>query len=147
MSKRKYHLKYEEWLNLQVRSDVDELNQCKTLYKELIDKNRDDLDLLALLEETINQIRCREVSGEKYKLSSVRGYIYVRAPFHGMQNKNKDIRTVVGKTSDHGDDLNKLMYDPEFTLMSKSKIYDVMTKKIEENLNNIKELKEKILSL
>lgn len=147
MVKNSFDIKYDEWLKFAARDDIVEFNQCKTVYKELIDKNKNDLDLLAILEETIMQIAYRNQAKDNFKLSEVRGYIYVRAPFYRMFSKAKDIRAVVGKISEYGNDLVKLYSDPEFTLLAKLKIEGVMTKKIEENIIEIGKLKEITLSL
>lgn len=106
-----------------------------------------DITLLSKLEETITQLRCKEVAKKDFKLSQVRGYIYARTPFFRSGKDIKDIRVVVGKTSEFGDDLDSLFTNKLFVIQAKERLQTAMTNEIKENMIYINELEEKIFSV
>jgi hypothetical protein len=124
-----------------------EIAQYKELYTRILNKNIGDITLLAKLEETITQMRCKEVAKKDFKLSQVRGYIYARTPFFRNGKDIKDIRVVVGKTSDYGDDLTALFANKAFVIQAKEKLQVAMTNEIKQNMIYINELEEKIFSV
>ncbi len=124
-----------------------EIVQCKELYARILSKNKSDLQTLARLEETITQLRCKEVAKKDFKLSEVRGYIYARTPFFRRGTTIKDIRTVVGKTSEYGEDLDALFANKAFVIQAKEKLQLAITNEIKDNMIYINTLEEKIFSL
>ena len=126
--------------NLNIIPDKD-LKNVKRLYKKIVTKVKTDLDVLALVEETIMQIRCRECVKEEMKLSILREYIYVRSTFYRRRNEIKDIRVIVGKTTTYGEDVQDLEMNSEFMEMAKTKIVESMDAEIKVNLQTIKSLK------
>jgi len=124
-----------------------EIAQCKELYTRILNKNMGDITLLAKLEETITQLRCKEVAKRDFKLSQVRGYIYARTPFFRSGKNIKDIRTVVGKTSEYGDDLDALFANKAFVLQAKERLQVAITNEMKDNMTYINELEEKIFSV
>ena len=121
-----------------------DLIRCKNLYKSIIEQNTSSLEFLAKLEETIIQIRCQERVFNDIKLSEVRGYIYARAPFYKLGSKKKDIRVVVGKTIDHGEDLNVLLKDVQFIKNARKKLVGQMSLEITGNLMDVEEFEESL---
>jgi hypothetical protein len=95
---------------------------------------------VAILEETILQLRAKENIRE-IKLSVVREeYIYARSPFYRKGSSTKDIRVIVGRTDINGDDLNRLEKDIQFMERAKRKIQVAMDKVISENKNELTKL-------
>ena len=134
---------YDTFLNVEDATRVD-LIQCKKRYKWLIDKNMIELELLVKLEETITQIRCQELAFNEIKLSNVRGYIYARGPFIKNGSKLKDLRVIVGKTVDYGDDLDVLLKDEEFVIKAKKKLTGQMAMEITGNLMDVSQFEESL---
>ena len=109
-------------------------------YRDGVGQIEDQIKRLALLETIIMQMRCKENVGE-IKLSVVRNeYIYARCPFYRPGNPSKDLRVVVGKISDHGSDLYKLVADSEFMDMCTTKLINGMKKIISKNVKHFKTL-------
>jgi len=121
-----------------------EILKCKELYVRILNKNRDDIQTLAKLEEMITQLRCKEVAKKDFKLSQVRGYIYARTPFYRSGKDIKDIRVVVGKTEVYGENLDALFANKAFVIQAKEKLMSAMTEQIKQNMTYINELEEKI---
>jgi len=117
--------------------------KCKELYIRILNRNREDIQTLAKLEETITQLRCKEVAKKEIKLSQVRGYIYARTPFFRSGKDIKDIRVVVGKTEVYGDNLDALFVNKSFVIQAKEKLMAAMTEQIKQNMTYINELEEK----
>lgn len=122
------------------------LFDMKELYHELVTEHKDVISMLAVLEEIIIQIRCKGVIKEELRLSLSRNYIYARSIFFRRGNQINDIRVVVGTTETYGDDLNKLIKDPTFRSICITKISDSMDKEINENINLLNRINEKIKS-
>lgn len=121
-----------------------EIEHFKELYSKLLNKNKDDLENLAKLEETITQLRCKEVAKKDFKLSQVRGYIYARTPFFRNGNSIKDIRAIVGKTSEYGTDLDALFANKIFVRQAREKLQLAITNEMKDNMIFINSLEEKI---
>jgi len=120
-----------------------EIEKYKDLYLRIINQNREDFESLAKLEDAITQLRCREVTKKELKLSQVRGYIYARTPFFRQGETIKDIRVVVGKTEEYGEDLNALLANDAFVLQARNKLMSMVTEQIKLNMIFINELEEK----
>lgn len=125
--------------NLNIIPDKD-LKNVKRLYKKIVTKTKTDLEILALVEETIMQIRCRECVREEMKLSVLRDYVYIRSTFYRRTNEIKDIRVIVGKTDVYGTDVQDMEMNSEFMEMARIKIVNAMDLVIKRNLKTIKQL-------
>lgn len=149
----KYNILSEQEKFMNIDSDFNitetpEIAQYKQLYQNIIEKHREDFETLIKLEEIITQLRCKELAKNDVKLSDVNGYIYARAPFYVIDRKSKDIRAIVGKTEQYGNDLNKLLKDKKFMSYSKSILISSMDKLIIENISKINiDMLQNILSL
>jgi len=109
-------------------------------YKNIVTRWKTQFDTVSLLEETILQLRAMENISE-IKLSIVRGdYIYARSPFYRRGGSTKDIRVIVGRTKNEGDDLNLLQKDIQFMESAKKQIQVAMDKVIAENRNELTKL-------
>jgi hypothetical protein len=129
---------------LQQNDTNDEnLNRCKEIYTRIVEKNREDLETLAKLEEIITQLRCRESAKKDFKLSEVRGYIYARSPFFRRGKNLKDIRVVVGKTSVYGNNMEALYHNKKFIQEAKSKLTIAISAEITSNMMLIEDIIEK----
>jgi hypothetical protein len=134
-----------------------ELKKCTDLYEKLLIKNKEDLETLAKLEDTITKIRCKEVAKKEFKLSQTRGYIYARTPFFRNGKDIKDIRVIVGKKVDWkqsignygsaGEYIDTLFGDKKFVILAKEKLQAAMTEQIKENMLFVNSLEEKIFSV
>lgn len=122
------------------------LYDIKEVYRELVTEHKDVISTLAALEEIIIQIRCKGVINEELRLSLSRNYIYARSIFFRRGNQINDIRVVVGTTESYGDDLNKLIKDPEFRNLCITKIGATMEREINDNINHLNRINEKIKS-
>jgi hypothetical protein len=109
-------------------------------YKNIVTKWKSQLDTVSLLEEAILQLRAKE-NIKEIKLSIVRGdYIYARSPFFRKGANTKDVRVIVGRIADHGDDLTLLEKDIQFMESAKRSIQVAMDKQIAENRNKLTKL-------
>lgn len=117
-------------------------------YLKIIKDNEDNLFLLSLLEKLIVQLRCKEFIDGNIKFSKVGDYIYARAPF--FKNKgNKDIRVVIGRTTEYDIPIEDMVHNPRASTEAKNKLIEAMDKEIKSSVDEInKKLKiEKISSL
>lgn len=131
---------FEQFLNRDPEETSDELKKLTFTYKNIVTKWKSQFDSVALLEETILQLRSKENINE-IKLSVVRDeYIYARSPFYRRGGSTKDIRVIVGKTDIDGDDLGMLERNMKFMERAKRKIQVAMDKVISENKNELKKL-------
>lgn len=134
---------YDKFLDIDGITGMPDLDRCKSLYQKIIEKNIDDLETLAKLEETITQLRCKRVVEKEFKLSQVRGYIYARTPFYRKGINMRDIRVVVGRTIDYGENLDALFLNKEFVSTAKTKLLEAMNIEIASNMTHINEIEEK----
>lgn len=78
-------------------------------YSDMIDSMRNDFELLSEMEQLIMQMRALDKLEENIKYS-IGGrnneYIYAYTLFYRHNHEKKDIREIVGKTSDYGADLS-----------------------------------------
>jgi hypothetical protein len=123
----------ERFLNLDSEMGLVEtpsLLAWKKRYSDLSSEFVDDLADLAIIEEIIIQMRSKQVIKSEIRLSLSRNYIYARSLFYRRGNQINDIRVVVGKTEELGDDFNELCIrltdDPEFLDMCVSKLEKAM---------------------
>ena len=125
-------LNLDQELGLQVSPS---LLAYKKRYENLADEFTDDLNDLALIEEIIIQMRSKQVIKSEIRLSLSRNNIYARSLFYRRGNQINDIRVVVGKTEELGDDFNELCIrltdDPEFLEMCVSKLEKAMDLEID----------------
>ncbi len=136
----------ESFLNAENVLGIEEsmvITRCKDLYSRIVSKNREDIEILAKLEETINQLRCKQIAENNFKLSQVRGYIYARAPFYRMGKEINDIRVVVGKTSEYGENLDVLFDNEEFVIQAKKKLILAINEQLKDNIIFLTKLEEK----
>lgn len=131
---------FEQFLNRDPETSSDELKKLTFTYKNIVTQWKPQFDRVAILEETIMQLRSKE-NIDEIKLSKVRDeYIYARSPFYRRGGSTKDIRVIVGKTDIDGEDLDKLAKDMKFMQRAKRKIEVAMDKIIAENKNELTKL-------
>jgi hypothetical protein len=136
---------YDKFIQQDDSNDKN-LARCKELYARIVDKNRDDFETLGKLEEIITQLRCKIISEKNFKLSQVRGYIYARTPFYRNGRNIKDIRVVVGKTSEYGENLDALFELPSFVSQAKIKLMIAMNIEITSNMIFINKIEKKYVT-
>lgn len=131
---------YDNFLSIDQEMGLNEspaLKAMKQKYTELAQEHAEDLKNLASLEEIIIQMRCKEVVNSEIRLSLSRNYIYARSLFYRRSNQINDIRIVVGKSDEIGDDLVSLLQDDDFMSFAKTKLLEAMDKEIEKNATNL----------
>ena len=130
-------LNLDDEMGLQVS---ESLSAMKAKYESLSKESDfvDVLDNLASIEEIIIQMRCKKVVESEIRLSLSRNYIYARSLFYRRGNEINDIRVIVGKTDELGNDFNainmRLLEDKDFLVLCTSKIREAMDKEIEKNV-------------
>lgn len=82
-------LSTDEFLGI---TETPEITKAKELYRKLLDHISPSMTALVTLEETLVQLRCREVIDSNIKLSFIKNYIYARSLFYRSENDVKDIR-------------------------------------------------------
>lgn len=132
-------LNIEDNLNLPKTQMVENF---KEMYHNVINGCMEDLYLLSKLEEIIIQTRCKSIIQSEMKLSLSRNYIYARSTFYRKGKEMNDIRVMVGKTDNWGDDLNALMANKQFRILCHTMLIDTMDREIE---SNVKQLNKKFL--
>ena len=115
-----------------------ELELIKNKFELLARQSSANVGTLADMEEIIIQMRSKEVIETELRLSLSRNYIYARSLFFRRGKEINDIRVVVGKTEDYGDNLDELMNDDKFRTLCKGKLLEAMNKEIETNMLNYK---------
>lgn len=131
---------YDEFLAIDQKNGFQESEKLKRLkedYKSLVNDIESNIKVLASLEEIITQIRAKEAINSELRLSLSRDYIYARSSFYRKDNKINDIRVVVGKVKDYGDELDELIKDTNFRLLCKEKLIEAMDKEINTNITNL----------
>lgn len=113
--------------------DVTHYDEFKIEYANLIKENQLLFKRLELLEQIIIQNRCIEKIEESIKLLIVRDYIYARALFYRQDNEVDDIRIIVGKTDEYGDNVEVLSNDDAFMSIAYNKLYDAMEREIKKS--------------
>jgi hypothetical protein len=120
-------LSTDEFLGI---TETPEITKAKELYRKLLEHITPSITALVTLEETLVQLRCREMIKENIKLSFIRDYIYARSLFYRSGNEVKDIRVIVGRISEYGDDPDVLLNDHVFMGLARFKIEDAMDDEI-----------------
>lgn len=131
---------YEKFLAIDKEMGLQEselLISMKEKYNELASESAEAIKTLAALEEIIVQIRSKQVINSELRLSLSRDYIYARSSFYRKSTAINDIRVVVAKTSEYGDDLDELLKDTNFRILCKQKLIEAMDKEIEKNVTNL----------
>jgi hypothetical protein len=111
------------------------VNQLLSRYKKLISNYENVFKELALIEESILQIKTRD-SVRDIKLYMVRDYIYARTNFFRLGNDFKDIRIIVDKINNYGiteDNLSSLLENEKFMDKLTRKLNSVMDIEIKTN--------------
>ena len=121
----------EEKVSKEIKSYLSE-------YKKLIDKNKNDFEKLAALEEIIMQMRTKDNISD-IKISVVRDYIYARCPFYRKDKVAKDIRIIIDHLEFYKDRINEIESIPELLAKAKEKLGTVMESEIAENVHNFRE--------
>jgi hypothetical protein len=106
------------------------VNQLLSRYKKLISNYENVFKELALIEESILQIKTRE-SVRDIKLYMVRDYIYARTSFFRLGNDFKDIRIIVDKINNYG-----ITEDNLLSLLENEKFMDKLTRKLNSVMDN-----------
>lgn len=132
-------LSTDEFLGI---TETPEITKAKELYRKLLDHISPSMTALVTLEETLVQLRCREVIDSNIKLSFIKNYIYARSLFYRSENDVKDIRVIVGKISEDGDDPDVLLDDDVFMVIATMKIKEAMD--LEINPVIVKDLQESV---
>lgn len=130
-------LSTDEFLGI---TETPEITRAKELYRKLLENIAPSITALVTLEEALVQLRCREYMD--IKLSFIKNYIYARSLFYRSENDVKDIRVIVGKISDHGDDPQVLLDDDVFMVLASMKLKEAMD--LEINPVIIKDLQESV---
>jgi len=111
------------------------VNQLLSRYKKLISNYENVFKELALIEESILQIKTRD-SVRDIKLYMVRDYIYARTNFFRLGNDFKDVRIIVDKINNYGiteDNLSSLLENEKFMDKLTRKLNSVMDNEIKTN--------------
>jgi hypothetical protein len=124
-------LRIEEDLGIQ---ETPSQAAWKKRYSNLAEEFIEDLDDLAIIENIIIQLRCKLLINSELRLSLSRNYIYARSLFFRKGKEINDIRVVVGRTEDHGTDLNALMNDQIFRDVCTSTLLGAMDREIDKNI-------------
>lgn len=108
-----------------------ELAQLNHQYKDILMKYQPIIEKLGVLEVLIMQNRILENFTEKdIKIYKLRNYIYARIPFYNITTKSKDIRVLVGKTSEWGANVKKLLGNEKFMGIVKEELTSLMKTQI-----------------
>lgn len=137
---------YDKFINVDQELGLQESETqtaMKDMYVNMLANMRRDLKEVAQVEEIIIQLRAKEQIDKELRLSLSRNYIYARSLFYRIGKEINDIRVIIGKTEDHGDDIEVLLKDPEFRELCKSKLIEAMDKIIEVNVKTIYQLHER----
>lgn len=132
---------YDEFLAIDQKNgfqESEELKKLKEDYRILVHDIKTNINVLACLEEIITQIRAKEAIDSELRLSLSRNYIYARSSFFRKDKKINDIRVVVGKIDEFGNNIEELLKDTtKFRLLCKEKLIEAMDKEINININNL----------
>jgi len=117
--------------------ESDELKYLKHVYESKITTIESDLSFLSDLEELIIQLRCRELVSKEIKFAITREYIYARSLFYRKNSDIKDIRIITGKTTEYGDDMDKLYLNQNLVDKSIEKLTKSMDFEIEKSVRKL----------
>jgi hypothetical protein len=131
---------YDQFLRVDQELGIHEseiLSDMKAEYVMTLAGIRKTLKTLSKIEEVILQIRSKEMIESELRLSLSRNYIYARSLFYRIGKEINDIRVIVGKTEDYGEDIDSLLSLPGFRDLCKTKLSEAMDKIINENVKQI----------
>ena len=100
-------------------------------YTDTINSIQRELKLASLFEELIMLHRAKN-NIRDIKISLVREYIYVRMNCYRPNIATKDVRVIVGTTSQYGDDVEALFANADFMEKAKQKIEGQIDEMIQE---------------
>jgi len=124
---------YDIFLKLGPENPSRDLLKYTKKYETMVNENKTAIQDMALLEELIIQMRCKE-NISRIQLSILRGeYIYAVAPFFRQGNKMKDIRVLISKTEFEGSDTNRLYQNTEFMNLCHTRLVAAMDNVIKSN--------------
>lgn len=109
----------------------------KKLYTQMLDNMKPELGSISKVEEIIIQLRAKEQIDTELRLSLSRHYIYARTLFFRMDKEINDIRVIVGKTTDYGDNIENLITQPQFRSICKEALIKTIDEIINTNLKNL----------
>jgi hypothetical protein len=146
---------YDNFINKGPESPSSALKKYTKMYKDYVDKERINIDRLALIEELIMQHRTKEAMEKneptEIKLSIVKNYIYARCPFFRRDKTAKDVRIIVDnlefwtnniKSKKNESIVKALLSNEEFMNKAKLKLLNQMTYLINENIQLLDKLNE-----
>lgn len=134
---------YRAFLNVDQNHNLtesDTLIELKGRYEDVIHNSINHLKTLALLEEIIIQIRCKEVIDKEIRLSLSRNYIYARSLFYRKDNLINDIRVMVGKIEDWNQKWDTLLTNRHFNIIAKTMLIEAMDREINANINQLNKI-------
>jgi hypothetical protein len=127
-------LRIEEDLGLQTTPSQA---AWKKRYQDLAEEFIGDLEDLAIIENILIQLRCKLMIESELRLSLSRNYIYARSTFFRRGKEINDIRVVVGKTEDWGNNIDELINDLDFRQVCTLELEKAMDMEIEKNIINL----------
>lgn len=110
-------------------------------YIDTVNSIQRELKLASLLEELIMLHRAKN-NIRDIKISLVREYIYVRMNCYRPNIATKDVRVIVGTTSQYGDNVEALFENEEFMKKAKRKIEVQIDEMIEVKQNELNKFYE-----
>ncbi len=122
-----------------LKKGSEDLESVKNEYQKQITYLKPLAEELSDIEEILLQIAARDNIGTPKLNIHPRGYIYGRVDFFRKNNRFQDIRTIVGNTKDHGEDLEVIKRSPTRIRQYKEKLVKQMNKEIEKSITLFKE--------
>jgi hypothetical protein len=113
------------------------LTELVSEYSDVIQRNKDLFENLALMEELIIQLKQRE-NIKNLKLYMVRDYIYARASFYNINSKVNDVRVIVDRIDIYPNKtIEDLSMDKDFMDKVLNKIKQIMDRDIQNKLKKL----------
>lgn len=93
---------YKEFLDIDSELGLNDSQYrgIKRVYRSRVSKLKDDLILIALIEELIIQLRCLQKFEDNLKIFFVNDYLYARTVFYRVDKGPKDIRVPIMRKLD-----------------------------------------------
>lgn len=126
--------KIKKFINTSGQGTISELLER---YKNEYSSIKERIEKISKIEEVIIQLRCRNAVETEVKLAITREYIYARTLFFRRDKDINDIRVMIGKTDQYGDDQDKLLENTDFKQMCVNALTHVIDNTIESNLNEL----------
>ena len=130
---------YDKFLEVDEQLDLvvsETQSAMKEKYQYILTNIKRELKIISRVEEIIIQLRAKEQIDSELRLSLSRNYIYARSVFFRTDKEINDIRVIVGKTTDYGEDIEVLIKDPNFRELCKSELIKAMDVIIEMNVQS-----------